>query len=160
MSEFNSLIEAMKSKGLSVTYQRLLIYKYLLNTQTHPSAEEIYQEIKSEYPSISMATVYKTLETLANHNLIAKVNVLHDLARFDGDTTPHHHLVCLNCKKIVDIYDNRLDDLPLPSNNGFRVTGYRVQYEGICEDCTTRAAVRIKKQRSGVNNSVTFCCKG
>lgn len=155
MSELNYLIERMKGKGLSVTYQRLLIYKFLLNTQTHPSAEEIYREIKSEYPSISMATVYKTLETLANHNLIAKVNVLHDLARFDGDTTPHHHLVCLSCKKIVDVYDDRLEDLPLPANNGFQVTGYRVQFEGICEECKSYSVKKRKKPERA--QPVTFC---
>jgi Fur family peroxide stress response transcriptional regulator len=157
MLKIDEFINAMRERGLNVTYQRILIYKYLINKRSHPTADEIYREIISEYPSISLATVYKTLETLEEHNLISKVNALHDLARFDGDTTPHHHLICLRCKKIVDIYDDHLENLPLPSNNGFKVSGYRIQFEGICEDCAAQA--QSEKPISETNQVITFCGK-
>lgn len=157
MSKVDQFVDIMREKGLNATYQRLLIYKHLLKTKSHPTAEAIYQEVKSVYPSLSLATVYKTLETFAENNLIAKVNTLHDMARFDGDTNPHHHLVCLHCKKIVDIYDDDLNRLSLPARDGFKISGYRVQFEGICEDCNTDPA--IKKAKNGKNELMTFCGK-
>lgn len=138
MLTVEQFIDACREKGLNVTYQRLLIYKTLMKTKTHPTAEKIYHDVKTEYPSISLATVYKTLETLAEHNLIQKVTPLHDLARYDGDTAPHHHLVCLECRKIVDVYDDYLNQLPLPENSHFNIKGYRIQFEGICEECARK----------------------
>jgi Fur family peroxide stress response transcriptional regulator len=157
MGNIEGFIDALREKGLNVTYQRILIFKHLVQAKTHPTAEEIYNEVKSEYSSISMATVYKTLETFAEHNLINKVNALHDMARFDGDTTPHHHLICLNCKKIVDIYNDALNNLPTPSNKNFIVLGYQVQFEGICENCELNPA----KQSTSAEDErpLTFCGK-
>lgn len=155
--QVDNFINTLREKGLNVTYQRILIYKYLQTTKNHPTAEEIYQVVKAEYPSISIATVYKTLETLAEHDLIKKVNPMHDLARFDGDTTPHHHLICSECRKIVDIHDERLDALPVPNDNGFQVNGYRVLFEGICQDCLRK--ITLKKAADSNGMPVTFCGK-
>ena len=157
MSNVDTIIDSLREKGLNVTYQRLLIYKHLLNSKNHPTAEEIYRSVKGEYPSISLATVYKTLETLSEHNLITKVSALHDLARFDGDTDLHHHLVCLNCKTIVDIYDEALNNLPVPSSNGFQVHGHRVLFEGVCEKCHSGNTLGHPSVEPG--NEVTFCGK-
>ncbi len=155
--QVDNFINTLREKGLNVTYQRILIYNYLQTTKNHPTAEEIYQVVKAEYPSISIATVYKTLETLAEHDLIKKVNPMHDLARFDGDTTPHHHLICSECRKIVDIHDERLDALPVPSNNGFQVNGYRVLFEGICQECLGQITLKADVDSDTV--PVTFCGK-
>ena len=157
MLKVDEFINTMREKGLNVTYQRILIYKHLISKKNHPTADEIYREIIAEYPSISLATVYKTLETLEEHNLITKVNALHALARFDGDTTSHHHLVCLYCKKIVDVYDKHLENLPFPSNNGFKVSGYRVQFEGVCEDCTSKS--ENQQPKNEITKVITFCGK-
>jgi Fur family peroxide stress response transcriptional regulator len=135
MLNMNEFIDICREKGLNVTYQRLLVYRTLRESKNHPTAEEIFHRIKMEYPAISLATVYKTLEILADQNLIAKVTPLHDLARYDGDTTPHHHLVCLECKKIADIHDDSLNELQLPKQQEFKVSRYRIQFEGICSDC-------------------------
>jgi Fur family peroxide stress response transcriptional regulator len=138
-------MDVCRDKGLNVTYQRTLIYKTLISKNNHPTAEEIYQSVKAEYPSISLATVYKTLEILADMELIAKVTLLHDLARYDGDTTPHQHLVCLICKKIVDIRDDAFNSFPLPAVDSFKVYGYRIQFEGICESCALTAQLNISQ---------------
>lgn len=150
-------IDTLRKKGLNVTYQRILIYKHLIKTESHPTAEEIYNEVKSEYPSISIATVYKTLETLSEHNLITKVNAHYELARFDGVTAPHHHMICVECKKIVDVYNDRLNNLPLPSDNGFKVLGYRIQFEGICDACASNQS--LKQPQEEQEEPLTFCGK-
>lgn len=156
MLNIQEFLDACREKGLNVTYQRILIYKSLMNSKNHPTAEDIYQQVKAEYPSISLATVYKTLEILAEHELIAKVTPLHDLARYDGDTSRHSHLVCLGCKTVSDIHDPAYSHLELPKTGGFRVSGYRIQFEGLCGDCQQRNAT---EPHAGESDPMTFCGK-
>jgi Fur family peroxide stress response transcriptional regulator len=133
----NNFINDCKQQGLNVTYQRIAIYKALMENAEHPTAEDIYNTVKQDYPTISLATVYKSLETLAEHNIISKVTHLHNTVRYDGETDTHHHLICIKCKSILDVYDEKLNGLKIPEkdNNGFQILDYKVQFEGICSDC-------------------------
>ena len=133
----DSFIQECKNRGLNVTFPRMAIYKILLQYEGHPSAEDIYKEVQKEYPHISLATVYKTLEMLADNDLIAKVTPLHDIVRYDFNKEFHHHLVCIKCKKITDIENESFNNLPLPKNieKGFKIINYQVQFDGICNDC-------------------------
>lgn len=158
MLSVSEFIDACRDKSLNVTYQRILIYKSLINSGNHPTAEDIYHVVKAEYPSISLATVYKTLETLAEHKLIAKVTPLHDLARYDGDTSQHSHLVCLNCKTVVDIRDSAYNNLKLPRYNGFRISNYRIQFEGLCVECQQLQDFKDSGNKKD-DGSLTFCGK-
>jgi Fur family peroxide stress response transcriptional regulator len=123
--------------GLNVTYPRMAIYKILLQYQGHPSAEDIYAEIKKEHPHISLATVYKTMEMLAENNLISKVTPLHDVARYDCNKNSHHHFVCKKCKIIIDIEKDTLDNISIPQSikKQFQIDNYQVQFNGICNQC-------------------------
>ncbi len=159
MLNVQEFIDACRECGLNVTYQRILIYKSLVKTKTHPTAEEIYHEVKAEYPSISLATVYKTLETLAEHDLISKVTPLHDLARYDGDTEQHHHLVCLKCRKIIDIHEEALNNLKVPKETGFKIEGYRIQFEGLCRQCALEDDPNWEETSAKSNEDTTFCGK-
>ena len=127
-----------KDIGLSVTYQRLAVFKCLMNCKTHPTAEEIFTSVKVEHPTISLATVYKNLEVLAQNNIISKVTPLHDLARYDIDTGLHHHAVCIKCRNIIDIPDDDFDNLSIPKqiSSEFEVKDYKIQFEGICNNCS------------------------
>ncbi len=147
MLSMDQFIQVCREKGLNVTYQRMIIYKYLMQSKEHPTAEDIYRRVKEEYPSISLATVYKTLETLAEHQVITKVTALHDLARYDADTSPHHHLVCIHCRRVQDIYNEELNKLPidLDAIPDFKVQRYRIEFEGICSQCQANLQ---KKQRA------------
>ncbi|MCB0276685.1 MAG: transcriptional repressor [Calditrichaeota bacterium] len=146
-------VEACRRKGLNVTYQRILIFKSLQRLKTHPSAEEIFRDVRNEYPAISLATVYKTLETLSSEGLISVVNPLNDQARYDGNTSDHHHLVCGSCRKVVDIPHEFSPPIRLPEMAGHRVSGYRLLFEGICSDCRAEEPPRTAP-------SETFCGKG
>lgn len=153
MTDVQNFISACRDKNLNVTYQRILIYKSLMANKSHPTAEEIYKDVKQEYPSISLATVYKTLETFALNELIGKVTQLHDLARYDADMDMHHHLVCLKCRKVIDIHDEHLNKLNLPQHDAFHISGYRIQFEGVCKECEV-------EELSGSNEGeTTFCGK-
>ncbi len=139
MSEqaLNSFIQECKNRGMNVTYPRMAIYKILLAHRGHPSAEDIFKEVKKDYANISLATVYKTMEMLAEHELISKVTPLHDIARYDCNPHFHHHLVCVRCKKIIDITSESLDQIKIPEqiDKDFKILHYQVQIDGICKNC-------------------------
>jgi Fur family peroxide stress response transcriptional regulator len=136
-TDLNFFINECKDRGLNVTYPRLAIYKILLQFEGHPSAEDIFQEVKKEYPNISLATVYKTMEMLAGQNLISKVTQLHDIVRYDCNNGFHHHFVCIKCKKIEDVKDEALNKIIIPKklHKNFKILKYQVQFDGICMDC-------------------------
>jgi len=120
-------------KGIKSTHQRLAILGYLDGNKNHPSAEEIYREIKEIFPTMSFATVYNTLEALREHGCITQLTIDPKRKRYDPDTTAHHHLICSKCKKIVDIHMGF--DISLPNTRGYKLIGSHIEFYGICPEC-------------------------
>ena len=129
-----------QERGLKFTSQRYAIYRALASSTQHPSVETLYSMVKRSYPTLSMNTVYNTLEALKEIGIASEISLWHDKARFDANQVPHHHLVCLHCKKIEDLYDDTLNDLALSpkAKHRYRITGHRVEFHGYCSDCTSR----------------------
>ena len=98
----NTLAANLKQNHLKVTPQSLAIYSYLINTTAHPSVETIYNDLKEEYPSLSLATVYKTVASLRDAHLVTEFNVGEDSHRYDANTSFHPHLICTRCHCVVD----------------------------------------------------------
>ncbi len=134
---------ALDANGQRFTEQRAAVFRYLLSTDAHPTADEVFVAVRSEVPVISLATVYKSLETLVGCGLATKLTYGDGSARYDGRTDPHHHARCLRCSRITDVPGHLaaegLDDLN-PQAEGFRVTGYRLEFTGYCEECQEAAA--------------------
>ena len=126
-----------RSAGLNVTPQRLLIYQTLLGDTSHPSPEKIYQTLHAEHPTISLATVYKTLETFEKHGLISMVTTLHNTLRYDPLVKRHHHMVCVKCKKVMDLVDADLDALKIPEavTRENSLLDFSVHFNVICAEC-------------------------
>lgn len=124
--------------GLPFTLQRRAIAEVVLDALDHPTADDIHDRLGDGFKSISRATVFRTLETFANYGLIQRVAHPGSAARFDGRVDRHHHLICENCSKMVDLNDSSLDDLPIKikSRQGFRISDFSVQLRGICSDCS------------------------
>lgn len=133
------LINNLKKNNLKVTPQRLNIYNYLFNNRIHPSAEMIYNDIKEDNPTISLATVYKTLKSLRDANLINEINIGEDSFRYDAQIEPHSHMICKKCNKIIDYYfdENHLNLLKksISNENDFEIHSEQVYFYGICKDC-------------------------
>jgi Fur family peroxide stress response transcriptional regulator len=138
--------------GLAVTPQRLAIIKALLGSGDHPRADAIFAEVREQHPHISLATVHRTLETLCDIGEARKVTTLHDSARYDGNLTPHHHVVCVKCRRIRDIEIPRLDRLLAGQLElgEFTVLGSSLEIHALCEECGEKQekANRKKKPRS------------
>lgn len=135
------LREALESSGQRFTEQRAAVFRFLRSTDVHPSADEVFSSVRLELPGISLATVYKSLETLVGCGLAVKLTYSDGSARYDGRTDPHHHARCLACGRVMDIAgslpDRDLDELRAHAE-GFHVTGYRLELSGYCGACAPR----------------------
>ena len=106
-----SIQEKLKEKGLKVTPQRIAIYNAVVNLENHPTAENIVDLIKTDYPSISVGTVYKVLNVFVDTGLLKKVKSEKDVMRYDAMLEHHHHLYCIDTDRIEDYEDQQLDVL-------------------------------------------------
>lgn len=131
------LAEMLKAKKLKVTPQRLAIFQMLYNTTSHPSAETIYKALQDTHPTMSLATVYKTLDALRKAGLIQQLNVGEDSFRYDANIHPHPHVICLNCSQVFDLESDILSNLhkKVESETDFKLVGEKVYLYGYCPDC-------------------------
>lgn len=131
--------QALKNRGFKVTPQRLAIYEALLSTATHPTVESIYQMVSTKYPTMSLNTVYTTLNSLAKAGL-ARLVEAGDGFRYDGNPLPHAHIICIKCHRVNDLaahIDHFLTKLPneAAATSGFKVQDYAVYFYGLCPQC-------------------------
>ena len=135
----------LQEKGLKLTPQRYAIYEMLARSETHPTVDELYQAVKQVFPMLSLNTVYYTLSALKDAGLLAEAPVRHAPARFDANMEIHHHLVCLGCGKLEDVYDESLDRLTLRRKNarGYEIRSHRVEFRGYCGDCRNRKQTAV-----------------
>ena len=132
------LRKALEGSGHRFTEQRAAVYQHLVDTDAHPTADEVYLTVRQDLTGISLATVYKSLETLVGCGLAVKLTYGDGSARYDGRTDPHHHARCLACGRVVDIHgkiaDSEIERLQA-GTDGFTVTGFRLELSGYCTTC-------------------------
>jgi Fur family peroxide stress response transcriptional regulator len=130
------LRRALEANGQRFTEQRAAVYRFLRGTYEHPTADEVFTSVRAEIPDISLATVYKALETLVSCNLAMKLSYGDDSARYDARTDDHVHSRCLRCGMVRDVAGAAPVSLPaVDPGDGFRVEGYRVEVVGVCRLC-------------------------
>ena len=142
MHDTNSRIESMLRKlrelGFRITPQRLAILKVLAESTGHPGAEEIYASVKANFPTTSIATVYKTLAVLKTIGEVLELEFSSDHNRYDGKKPgPHPHLICIKCKRIVDPELGSLSEMTekLTSETGYKLISHRLDFYGVCPEC-------------------------
>jgi Fe2+ or Zn2+ uptake regulation protein len=130
------LTVAFRQRGLKITPQRQCIFRILHENTTHPSAEAVYAAAVGEMPSISLRTVYQTLNDLAEMGEIHSLDVGTGSARFDPNVADHHHLVCESCGMVRDVtIDVSALGVPADSLDGFAVRDVDVVFRGRCTRC-------------------------
>ena len=135
------VLSKLKQEGCRITPQRLAVVKILANSQEHLSAEKIYDQVKLDFPYTSLATIYKTVTLLKKMGEVMELGFVDDSNRYDGARPyPHPHLICLNCKKIIDPDIPALSELPreLAQKTGYRIMDHRLDFFGICPGCQTK----------------------
>jgi Fe2+ or Zn2+ uptake regulation protein len=134
------LIQQLRERRIAVTPQRLAVMAALQGRRDHPTADHIYQEVRRQLPAISFNTVYKTLEILCQQGMVIKVNPLHAVARYDGETGRHAHLICRQCHQIIDLDWEGLEVPALPAEalQGFQIEHPSLTFWGLCPRCQPR----------------------
>jgi len=127
-----------QEKKFRSSRQRNRILELLRSTDTHPTADWIFEQIKKDFPKLSLGTVYRNLAILVEQGLVKKIHFGSTFDRFEANTTPHYHLVCESCGKIIDfempIYD-QLNKQALEFTN-FKINYHKLEFFGICQDCS------------------------
>ena len=135
--DLEKIQELFRRERIKLTHQRLEIYKEMLGAEDHPSAEEVYTRVRPRMPTISLDTVYRTLDLFECVGLVSRVAVLDDRSRFDSKMKPHHHLVCTSCKSVVDFLWPALDKMkpPLQIKGWGQIVSNHMELRGICSNC-------------------------
>ncbi len=126
-----------REEGLRITPQRMAIYKALLETDQHPSAETVFRQVRRSLPTISLDTVNRTLLTLSDMGLALVVEGSGDAKRFDAEMSSHQHFRCVKCRRIIDFHYEPFDQIHVPENLVARFTVLRTTayIEGVCDRC-------------------------
>lgn len=134
-------IEQLKAicqeKGMRVTPQRIEIFKVVASSCEHPDAETVFEAVKSKMPNVSIDTVYRTLSSLEELNMIFRVDNQLPKARFDADKTPHNHFICVKCNEVYDIFLEPDEEVKLSKNASKfgKIKDVNLQIRGICNNC-------------------------
>ena len=133
----SAVIEALRKRGYKATPQRIAVCRVALSSRGHLSAQQVYAEVKEIHPTLSLATVYKTLRILRDLGLVQELNFPKGQARFDSYMKPHINLVCTKCGSISDLDNHIIDEIikKVASAARFKPYGQRVDVYGICQKC-------------------------
>jgi Fur family peroxide stress response transcriptional regulator len=137
-ARFVELIAKLQEREYRLTPQRVALLRLLATSDGHPSASQLYDQIKAQFPTTSPATVYKTLNLLKEMGEVLELGFSDDDNRYDGHKPfPHPHLICLCCRKIVDPEVNLVQDLEqqMIQSSGFQILSHRLDFYGLCPDC-------------------------
>ncbi len=138
MDRLAIMLDKLKARQCRITPQRMAILKELASSTAHPTVETVYEKVKANFPTTSRATVYKTINLLKELNEILELGFADSGNRYDGNKPyPHPHLICTQCKKIIDPDLQSLTDMTreLTEETGFKIINHRLDFFGICPEC-------------------------
>jgi Fur family transcriptional regulator, peroxide stress response regulator len=137
-----------RQRGIAVTPQRLAVVRALLASENHPSTDEICAAVRRKHPHVSLATVHRILEQFCEVGEARKVTLLHDVARYDGNVEPHHHVLCVRCRRVQDVEIPEVDKLleGTTSLGQFALLRCSLEIDALCKRCQL-AEKRTRAQR-------------
>jgi len=135
-------LDTLKNSGVRITPQRHAILEYLISSESHPTADDIYKALEGDFPNMSVATVYNNLRVFRNARLIKELTYGDASSRFDFVTHDHYHIICDECGMIVDFHHPGLEEVERLASHitGFKVNSHRLEVYGTCPSCASREA--------------------
>lgn len=132
-----SVEDALRREGMPLTIQRRAIFEALEGRRDHPTADQVYESVRERIPGLSRTTVYRVLETLVRVGAARKVDHPGAASRFDPRVDHHHHLICVECERVVDLELSAEKKISLPAarNGGFTIFDYSIHFTGLCPEC-------------------------
>jgi Fur family transcriptional regulator, peroxide stress response regulator len=137
VQRLGEFVARCRKRGIAVTPQRLAVIQALLASENHPSTDQICAAVRRQHPHVSLATVHRILEQFCEVGEARKVTLLHDAARFDGNVEPHHHVLCVRCRRLHDIEIPEVDKLleGRTSLGEFALLRCSLEIEALCKRC-------------------------
>jgi Fur family peroxide stress response transcriptional regulator len=135
---FEAIVQKLRDHHHKITPQRLAIVKNLAKSIGHPSVEDIYGDIKKDFPTMSLATVYRNIVLIKSLGEVLELGFPDGSNRYDGNKPyPHPHVICIKCRKIVDPDLDSLDEMKkeVALETNFKILNHRLDFFGICSDC-------------------------
>jgi len=129
------MMEKYRHLNIKLTPQRIAILNYLSGNKNHPSAEDIYLAVKKQFPTMSFATVYNTLEALKEKGTVRELKIDSHKKRYDPDMSAHYHLICTKCDTVFDVFKDFETNLPDDMARGFEVVSTNIEFFGLCQKC-------------------------
>lgn len=130
----DDILNELKKKKIRLSHQRLKVLEYLTENKVHPTVDQIYNALHEEIPTLSKTTVYNTLNSLIEADIVRAINIEGNETRYDINTHNHGHFKCEKCKKIYD-FSVDIDSLNANELDGFLIKVKQVYFKGICKDC-------------------------
>jgi Fur family peroxide stress response transcriptional regulator len=140
-NRLNQMVAKLRAQNMRITPQRLAILSILAASEGHPSIEDIYDRLKVDFPTMSIATIYKTMTLLKELNEVLELGFPEGVNRYDGSKPyPHPHVICLKCKKIMDPELGSLQHLieVAGKETSFRIFSHRLDFFGLCPECQAK----------------------
>jgi len=142
--QLEEIVSSLRKGGFRITPQRIAIVDYVMNSDEHPSAEQVHKFVQKKYPMVSLSTVYKTLDLMSEKRLVNEIEV-NGQSRFDANTGQHVNLVCINCGKIEDLDEESIKDI---QNRVARRSKYMIirgsfDFYGYCSSCKPKFEGRV-----------------
>ena len=137
-NRLETLVAKLRERDCRITPQRLALLEMLVHTDEHLSAAQLYERLLVHFPTTSLATVYKTLSLLKDMGEVIEISFSDSDTHYDAsDPTPHIHLICTRCRRISDAPVIDAPDLTeeLAAQTGYKITGHRFDFYGICPNC-------------------------
>lgn len=136
-SRLKEAADICRRHGVKATHQRMEILHEMTGTGEHPDAEKVYDEVRKRIPSISLDTIYRTLKLFEEKGVIMRMGAMRERARFDANTSRHHHFVCTQCGLVRDFYDEAFNSLKAPRKvpDMGCVDSVYVELRGLCQSC-------------------------
>jgi Fur family transcriptional regulator, peroxide stress response regulator len=134
----DKMITVLRDTGHRITPQRLAVLRILASSKNHPSVEMIYEQVKKDFPTTSLATVYKTITVLKELKEVLELGFADTGSRYDGNRPyPHPHMICTKCGAIVDPEFSGMDQMAaeMAEKSGFLITHQRLDFFGLCREC-------------------------
>jgi len=134
----DQMVSKLREHDFRITPQRLAVLRILAASEGHPSVERVYETVRREFPTTSIATIYKTVHLLKQINEVLELGFPDGSNRYDGNKPfPHPHVICVRCQKIIDPDLESLKDMTaeVADETGFDILSYRLDFFGICDDC-------------------------
>ena len=138
---FETIIKKLREKGHKITPQRLALARTLSSSEGHPSVEAIYDHVKHDFPTMSLATVYRNVMLIKSLGEVLELGFADGSRRYDGNKPyPHPHVVCVKCGKIIDPDLSGLEDMTqeVSDETGFKILTHRLDFFGICRECRNK----------------------